>query len=125
MFPREHHRSKPVLKPRLFATKRLTTEGLSSATSGRSRIYLEVRDPGNGMDRGTQERMFDPFFSTKFLGRGLGLAAVLGIVRAHQGALFVESVPDHGSQFTIMLPVARGGEQLVGSDTGTPALLTT
>jgi two-component system cell cycle sensor histidine kinase/response regulator CckA len=67
-------------------------------------VFVRVRDTGCGMTPETVARIFDPFFTTKFTGRGLGLAAVRGIVRGHHGALHVASVPDEGSTFTLVLP---------------------
>ena len=65
---------------------------------------LEISDTGRGIAEETLARIFEPFFTTKFVGRGLGLPAVLGIVRAHQGALRVESCVNQGSTFTVLLP---------------------
>jgi len=68
---------------------------------------LEVRDSGAGMDEETRGRVFDPFFSTKLTGRGLGMAAVLGIVRGHRGAIRIESTPGRGTVATVLLPLSE------------------
>jgi len=75
-------------------------------------VYAEVSDTGCGMDAATQLRIFDPFFSTKFSGRGLGLAAVQGIVRGHKGGVKVTSAMGRGTTFRILLPCADQGEDL-------------
>jgi len=71
-------------------------------------VHVEVSDTGVGMTPDTVARMFDPFFSTKIAGRGLGLAAVLGIVRSHGGAIVVRSAPGQGTTCTAHFPVADG-----------------
>jgi CheY-like chemotaxis protein len=76
-------------------------------------LLLEIVDTGCGMDDATSARILDPFFSTKFAGRGLGLATVAGIVRRHRGALGVRSTPGEGTTFRIFLPC---GEQRAEPD---------
>jgi PAS domain S-box-containing protein len=73
-----------------------------------SYVYLEVSDTGNGMMPDTLQRIFDPFFSTKFAGRGLGLAAVMGIVRSHHGLIRIRTEPGQGTRFRILFPAVAG-----------------
>ena len=89
----------------------LNAENLSSCVAGSNAapgdfVFIEVRDTGVGMDAPTMARIFDPFFSTKFTGRGLGLAATLGIMRGHRGAIRVRSALGAGTSMTLHFPVS-------------------
>ncbi|HEX7672158.1 MAG TPA: ATP-binding protein, partial [Polyangiaceae bacterium] len=83
---------------------------LGDAATPGTFVCLEVEDAGGGMAVETVERVFDPFFTTKFMGRGLGMAAVLGIVRSHQGAIRMESREGEGTKVVVLLPT-KGGER--------------
>jgi signal transduction histidine kinase len=67
-------------------------------------VWLQVTDTGCGMDAETRARIFEPFYSTKFTGRGLAMAAVQGIVHSHQGAISVSSKPGQGATVNVFLP---------------------
>jgi PAS domain S-box-containing protein len=86
-------------------------------TEGRY-VWLQVADTGCGMDPETQQRIFEPFFTTKFTGRGLGLSAVLGIVRSHKGMLKMESQPGKGATFTVFFPASAEESASVGHEGG-------
>ncbi|MGE5313769.1 MAG: PAS domain S-box protein [Acidobacteriota bacterium] len=81
-----------------FTTARLNEGGYA---------LIEVRDNGMGMKPEILQKIFDPFYSTKFIGRGLGLAAVLGIIRSHEGGIAVESKEGAGTTFSVILPLAE------------------
>ena len=80
-------------------------------------VYVEVSDTGCGMTKEEQQRIFEPFFSTKFTGRGLGMSTVLGIVQSHQGAVKLYSEKDHGTTFKILLPISTEGRWNAAVDT--------
>jgi len=82
----------------------LTESYLDPALAGRPLVYVEVTDTGSGMEADVVHRIFEPFFTTKFTGRGLGLAALQGVVRGHHGAVQVHSRPGEGTTFRVFLP---------------------
>ncbi len=92
-----------LYKPIPKVNERITTY-LSKHQSAGDWVTLEVADTGRGMDAETRGRIFDPFYSTKLSGRGLGLSAALGIVRAHRGWIQVESRPERGATLRMGFP---------------------
>jgi signal transduction histidine kinase len=78
-----------------------------------SYVRIAIRDNGAGMDEETKARLFEPFFSTKDRGTGLGMSITLGIVAAHKGRIDVDSLPGRGTDFIISLPTEKRSEKRV------------
>ncbi len=74
--------------------------------------FLEVEENGCGMDSGTRKRLFEPFFTSKFQGRGLGLCAVIGMVRGHRGFIRIDSAPGKGTKFRVLFPLQAGEAEI-------------
>ncbi len=81
--------------------------GLTGCSPEGNYVFLEVSDNGCGMDQETLERIFEPFFTTKFAGRGLGMAALMGIMRGHKGAIKVSSIPGEGTSIRALFPTSE------------------
>lgn len=79
-------------------------------------VFFEVEDDGAGMDDATRSRMFDPFFTSKSTGRGLGLAAVSGIVRGHHGAIEMRSAPGQGTRMRVLFPATQAPAERLALD---------
>ena len=77
-------------------------------------VCLEVSDTGSGMDANTMQLLFDPFFTTKAMGRGLGMSAMLGIMRGHRGAIVVDSVLGQGTTIRVLFPATVKSEDING-----------
>ncbi|MCB0188074.1 MAG: hypothetical protein KDE31_27590, partial [Caldilineaceae bacterium] len=84
-------------------------------------IQITVADNGNGMDSAILEKLFDPFFTTKFTGRGLGMAATLGIIRGHRGGITVQSHPGMGTVIDFVLPIPATNSHPTVASSSSPA----
>lgn len=94
------------LESKRLAAAELGPECVPAEAAAGRYVSLAVTDDGCGIDEQTQNRVFDPFYSTKSRGRGLGLATVLGIVRSHGGVVCLHSIPDDGTTVEVLLPPA-------------------
>ncbi len=113
---------KVVLRTSVEPVKAADNDLLSQGLVPAPHVVIEVVDSGAGMSVDVQRRMFEPFFSTKGLGRGLGLAAIGGIVRGHNGAIRVRSSPGRGARIAVFLPARPGAVVAHGVPAPTPPI---
>ena len=93
-----------------FDQKVLNSSRLEEKLAAGRYVWMEVSDSGCGMDAVARGKLFDPFYTTKFTGRGLGMSAAQGIIRAHKGAILVESSPGVGTIIRVLFPIAAGSQ---------------
>ncbi len=105
----EGHPGRITIATSLTEIERTFVDALGAEVVPGRYVSIEVADTGAGIDAQTKERIFDPFFTTKFTGRGLGLAAVAGVLRSNKGAILLESVPGRGCTFRVLLPAVHDG----------------
>jgi two-component system, cell cycle sensor histidine kinase and response regulator CckA len=98
-----------------LANEELVHYGMFTNTTLNKGRYalIEIGDTGGGISKDIMDNIFDPFFTTKFTGRGLGLSAVLGIIRGHEGGIAIESTEGKGTLFRIIIPVSAASEPLI------------
>jgi CheY-like chemotaxis protein len=107
---------------RALKAREIRDNFISDALTPGSYVWLEIKDTGCGMDEATKAKIFDPFFTTKLTGRGLGLAAVSGIVKTARGAIRVYSTPGHGTSFYILFPAAAPKRGVAPAEPGPVAV---
>jgi PAS domain S-box-containing protein len=105
-----------------FGRKQLLHSRLEMKPPPGRYVYFDVTDSGCGMDEETQQRIFEPFYTTKFTGRGLGMSSVIGIIKSHNGAILLYSEPELGSTFKVLLPVFNGQQGAAASGPAENAL---
>ena len=105
------------LKKTIVPADQAETDFFGTTTLPGDYACLTVSDSGCGMDAETQKRIFEPFFTTKFTGRGLGMSAVLGIIKSHEGSLQLSSTPGVGTTFTIYFPSSGKSEAVEATQT--------
>jgi PAS domain S-box-containing protein len=110
-----------LLANTVFEAGQTVTDTFGTLIKAGLYVCLEVADNGSGMDEETQKRIFEPFFTTKFTGRGLGMSAIHGIVKSHEGILQMTSTPAVGTTFKVSFPVANSSDYS-GSTTSQEAL---
>ena len=105
-----HGTIRVVLTNTLFESVPRETDTFGTVILPGKYVCLEVTDTGGGMNEETQKRIFEPFYTTKFTGRGLGMSAIRGIVSAHEGILHLSSTPGVGTTFKVCFPVPEPSE---------------
>ena len=108
-----------------FDQKVLNSSRLEEKLAAGRYVWIEVSDSGCGMDAVARDRLFDPFYTTKFTGRGLGMSAAQGIIRAHKGAILVESSPGVGTIIRVLFPLAAGAQTEQTEQTSVAAVVDT